>query len=210
MLPSPIRGESDSRAPGATSTWLGVECVSGHHILRQGQTNSLRRPGCSCACPTLRDYGGAVVTPRRGNTEVTMTEPVQSHRDVALLALGDAGGSGTGSASDQIAIAQVHALLAIADASNASPWPHTQRRQATLSDARPADAHSTGRSRASARSAASGPRKGRLYGPGRTGAAQGVRAGWARTRRRSARTGTSGNQAPISCPASTVSSTACG
>ena len=45
-----------------------------------------------------------------------MTEPVQSHRDVALLALGDAGRSGTGSASDQIAIAQVHALLAIADA----------------------------------------------------------------------------------------------
>jgi hypothetical protein len=56
------------------------------------------------------------VTPRRGNTEMTMTEPVQSHREVALLALGDAGTSGTGSASDQIAIAQVHALLAIADA----------------------------------------------------------------------------------------------
>ena len=47
---------------------------------------------------------------------MTMTEPVQSHREVALLAIGDAGTSGTGSASDQIAIAQVHALLAIADA----------------------------------------------------------------------------------------------
>src|SRR5215207_2651416 len=41
--------------------------------------------------------------------------------------------------------------------SSASPSPHAQRRQGTLSDPRPADAHGTGRSRASARSAASGP-----------------------------------------------------
>ena len=44
MLPSPIRGESDSRAPGATSTWLlAFECVSGDHILRRRQTESAGR-----------------------------------------------------------------------------------------------------------------------------------------------------------------------
>ena len=73
-----------------------------------------------------------------------MTEPVQSHREVALLALGDAGTSGTGSASDQIAIAQVHALLAIADAIERVAVAHTQRRQGTRNDPRPADASNTG------------------------------------------------------------------
>ena len=45
-----------------------------------------------------------------------MTEPERSHRLAALEALGDESRSGTPSASDQLSIAQVHALLAIADA----------------------------------------------------------------------------------------------
>ena len=48
--------------------------------------------------------------------EVTMTEPERSHRLAALEALGDESRSGTPSASDQLSIAQVHALLAIAEA----------------------------------------------------------------------------------------------
>ena len=40
----------------------------------------------------------SAVIPRRGST-ATMTEPVQPHPEVALLALGDAGTSGTGPAS---------------------------------------------------------------------------------------------------------------